>query len=119
LTVLRFSPEGEIPLAPFLNVTFNQPMVPLATIEELAAKDVPVKLTPDLPGIWRWIGANTLTFEYKSEAIDRFPMATEYIVEIPAGTESAVGGILEESVSWTFSTPPRPANRSGGYVGRD
>ena len=37
LEVLRYSPEGEIPIAPFVNVTFNQPMVPLATIADLAA----------------------------------------------------------------------------------
>ena len=30
LQVLRYSPEGEIPIAPFVNVTFSQPMVPLA-----------------------------------------------------------------------------------------
>ena len=32
LEVLRYAPQGAIPLAPFLNVTFNQPMVPLATL---------------------------------------------------------------------------------------
>ena len=94
LQVLRFSPEGEIPLAPFLNVTFNQPMVPLTTIEELSAADVPVQLTPSLPGVWRWLGTKTLSFDYQSDEIDRFPMATEYTVEIPAGTESATEGIL-------------------------
>lgn len=36
LEVLRFSPEGEIPLAPFVSVTFNQPMVALDTLESLA-----------------------------------------------------------------------------------
>jgi uncharacterized protein YfaS (alpha-2-macroglobulin family) len=106
LEVLRFAPEGEIPLAPFLNVTFNQPMVPLATLEDLAAEQVPVNLTPALPGTWRWLGTKTLTFDYESDAIDRFPMATEYRVEIPAGTRSQTGGVLDRSVSWTFSTPP-------------
>ncbi|MCL4561821.1 MAG: hypothetical protein M1281_14585, partial [Chloroflexi bacterium] len=32
LKVLRYSPEGEIPIAPFISVTFNQPMVPLGTL---------------------------------------------------------------------------------------
>src|SRR5690606_111864 len=67
LEVLRFAPEGEIPLAPFLSVTFNQPMVPLATIDALDAVDVPVQLTPEVPGIWRWVGTQTLTFEYSDE----------------------------------------------------
>ena len=38
LQVLRFAPEGEIPVAPFVSVTFNQPMVPLGTLEDLAAE---------------------------------------------------------------------------------
>jgi len=105
LAVIRFAPEGEIPLAPFLNVTFNQPMVPLATLEELSALDVPVTIEPALPGTWRWIGTKTLTFEFDDETIDRFPMATEYVATIPAGTESATGNVLAEAVTWTFQTP--------------
>jgi uncharacterized protein YfaS (alpha-2-macroglobulin family) len=106
LEVLRFAPEGEIPLAPFVNVTFNQPMVPLATLDALAAEEVPVRLEPALPGTWKWLGTKTLSFEYDSTAIDRLPMATEYVVTVPAGTESATGGVLAETVRWTFSTPP-------------
>jgi uncharacterized protein YfaS (alpha-2-macroglobulin family) len=106
LEVLRYSPEGEIPIAPFVNITFNQPMVPLATIEDLAAEDVPVSIEPSLQGTWRWLGTKTLNFQYDSDLIDRLPMATEYKVTIPAGTTSAVGGELAESVVFTFSTPP-------------
>ena len=87
LEVLRFAPEGEIPLAPFVNITFNQPMVPLGTLEDLAAEELPVHLNPDLPGTWRWLGTKTLTFQFDSTEIDRLPMATEYQVTIPAGTE--------------------------------
>jgi hypothetical protein len=106
LQVLRFAPEGEIPIAPFVSVTFNQPMVPLGTLNDLAAKDVPVQIEPSLPGTWRWLGTKTLTFEYDSKLIDRLPKATEYRVTVPAGITSATGGILAESVSWTFKTPP-------------
>ncbi len=105
LEVLRYSPEGEIPLAPFLSVTFNQPMVPLATIDALTAADVPVKLTPDLPGIWRWVGTQTLTFEYVGGENERFPMATVFTVEVPTGTQSATGGTLADAVIWNFATP--------------
>jgi hypothetical protein len=41
LQVLRYAPEGEIPLAPFVDVPFNQPMVPLGTLESLA-EEAPV-----------------------------------------------------------------------------
>jgi alpha-2-macroglobulin len=106
LEVLRFAPEGEIPIAPFVSITFDQAMVPLTTLADLAEKDVPVKIEPTLPGTWRWLGTKTLTFEYDSDLIDRLPKATEYRVTIPAGTQSLSGGELAESVTWTFSTPP-------------
>ncbi|MFN2148516.1 MAG: alpha-2-macroglobulin family protein, partial [Anaerolineales bacterium] len=106
LEVLRYSPEGEIPIAPFVNITFNQPMVPIATLEDLTEADVPVQVEPDLPGTWRWLGTKTLNFQYDSALIDRMPMATEYHVTIPAGTRSATGGELAESVEFSFRTPP-------------
>lgn len=106
LEVLRYSPEGEIPIAPFVNVTFNQPMVPLTTIESLAQEDVPVQIAPELTGTWRWLGTKTLNFQYDSDEIDRLPMATEYTVTIPAGIESATGNTLGETVQFTFNTPP-------------
>ncbi|MEQ1646809.1 MAG: hypothetical protein ABL959_25365, partial [Pyrinomonadaceae bacterium] len=55
LQVLRYSPEGEIPLAPDLSVTFSQPMVAVTSQEE-AAKFAPVELTPQVEGRWRWLG---------------------------------------------------------------
>ncbi|HNB36383.1 MAG TPA: Ig-like domain-containing protein, partial [Anaerolineales bacterium] len=91
---------------PFISVTFNQPMVPLGTLGDLAKEDVPVIIEPEMPGTWRWLGTKTLTFEYDSELIDRLPKATEFTVTVPAGVKSASGAELAEAVSWTFSTPP-------------
>ena len=48
------------------------------------------------------MGTRTLVFEPEG----RFPMATEYRVEVPAGTRSAPGGVLASAVAWSFSTPP-------------
>lgn len=106
LEVLRYAPEGEIPIAPFLSITFNQPMVPLGTLADLAARDVPVQIEPPLPGTWRWLGTKTLTFEYDSDQIDRLPKATAYRVTVPAGTKSLNGDTLAQDVTWTF-TPRR------------
>jgi uncharacterized protein YfaS (alpha-2-macroglobulin family) len=105
LEVLRYAPEGEISIAPFVSVTFSQPMVPLATLEDLAEQEVPVEIEPDLPGTWRWLGTKTLTFQYDSELIDRLPKSTAYTVSIPAGIQSEIGGVLAESVQFTFQTP--------------
>ncbi len=106
LEVLRVQPEGEVGIAPFVSITFNQPMVTLATIGQLDALDVPVEVTPSLPGRWQWIGTRTLRFEHDQEIFDRLPMATSYVVEVPAGTESESGGELAETFRFEFETPP-------------
>ncbi len=115
LEVLRYAPDGDIPVAPFLSVTFNQPMVSLGTLEQLDAATIPVALTPELTGEWRWIGDKTLTFDYTGD-VDRFPKATEYTAEVPAGTTSMTGGVLAEAVRWSFRTPaPRVMNSYPGH----
>ncbi|HLL24094.1 MAG TPA: Ig-like domain-containing protein, partial [Kofleriaceae bacterium] len=100
LTVLRYMPEGAVPLAPELSVTFSQPMIAV-TSQSDAAQNVPVKLTPQPKGSWRWIGTRTILFDPDV----RFPQATTYRVEIPAGTKSATGGVLKDGVKFTFETP--------------
>ncbi|HTH38040.1 MAG TPA: Ig-like domain-containing protein, partial [Pyrinomonadaceae bacterium] len=101
LEVIRFSPEGEVPLAPDLNVTFSQPMVAVTSQEE-AAKYAPVELSPQVEGRWRWLGTKTLMFDTDK----RFPMATKFTARVPAGTKSATGQTLAKDFSWTFTTPP-------------
>ncbi len=101
LEVLRFSPEGEVSLAPDLSVTFSQPMIAV-TSQERATKSVPVQLSPQTEGKWRWLGTKTLMFD----TTKRFPMATKFTVRIPAGTKSINGQELNKEVVWTFTTPP-------------
>jgi uncharacterized protein YfaS (alpha-2-macroglobulin family) len=101
LEVLRYSPEGAVPMAPELSITFSQPMVALTSQEE-AATNVPVKLSPQPPGKWRWLGTRTLIFDPH----ERFPMATTYVVTVPAGTRAANGSTLTTEKSWGFTTPP-------------
>ena len=101
LDIVRFSPEGEIPLAPDLSVTFSQPMVAVTSQEE-AAKYAPVELTPNVEGRWRWLGTKTLMFDTDK----RFPMATKFTARVPAGTKSATGQTLQKDFTWTFTTPP-------------
>ncbi|MBA2734212.1 MAG: Ig-like domain-containing protein, partial [Acidobacteria bacterium] len=102
LEVLRFAPEGEIPLAPQLSITFSQPMVAVTSNDDLAAQNVPVRLSPQTPGKWRWVGTKTLLFVPDG----RFPMATQYSATVVAGTKSANGGTFSTTKTWTFATPP-------------
>ncbi|HXG94319.1 MAG TPA: DUF6049 family protein [Blastocatellia bacterium] len=105
--VLRYSPEGDVPIAPGLSVTFSEPMVAVTSHDDTIKEGVPVKLTPEPPGHWRWVGTKTLLFEPDV----RFPMATAYTAEIAAGTKSATGASLAATKSWRFTTPPPKVER--------
>ena len=104
LEVLRAQPEGAVGVAPFLTITFNQPMVPVGTIAQLAATDVPATIEPAVEGRWQWIGTSTLRFDAATR--DRLPMATDYTVTVPAGTRAASGAELAAAYVLSFSTPP-------------
>jgi uncharacterized protein YfaS (alpha-2-macroglobulin family) len=100
LQVVRRAPSGDVPLAPSLSVTFSEPMVAVTSHDDLARESVPLRLDPEPPGRWRWVGTKTLLFE----PTGRFPMATEYRVEVPAGTRAASGATLAAAERWTFTT---------------
>jgi uncharacterized protein YfaS (alpha-2-macroglobulin family) len=100
LRVLRYMPQGEVPYAPELSITFSQPMVAV-TSQSDAAATVPVTLTPTPKGRWRWVGTRTVLFDPDP----RFPQATTYQVEVPGGTKSANGGVLKDGVTFSFETP--------------
>lgn len=109
LTVVRGAPRGEVAVGAEVTVTFSQPMVPLSSVGNVEARAVPVRLSPQPKGRWRWIDVRTLVFTPRG----RMPAATEYTVTIPGGTASAAGGRTAEDASWTFGTPPLSA--TGGY----
>ncbi len=109
LTILRHAPEGDLPLAGRVAITFSQPMVAV-TSHAQAEGTLPVRMTPQPPGKWRWAGSQLLIFE-GPEAF-RLPMATRYQLEIPAGTRSLSGGTLAEAHRFEFTTPPPRIERS-------
>ncbi len=102
LEVRRFQPEGDIPVAPRVSVTFNNPMVAVTSHDTLKKDLIPVKVTPEVEGTWRWVGTKTVFFE----PTGRVPMATSFEVEVPAGTKDSLGNALSKAVQWKFQTPP-------------
>lgn len=99
LEVVRFAPEGAVGTTPEITVSFNAPMIAVQTQEE-AAQNVPVQMSPQAKGKWRWLDTRTLVFDVEG----RLPMATLYTLTVPAGTKSANGAVLAKNFSWTFST---------------
>ena len=77
-------------------------MIAVTSHADTVAGGVPVSLSPQPKGQWRWVGTKTLLFDPEI----RFPMATTYTVEIPAGTKAANGNALEAGTRFTFETPP-------------
>lgn len=106
LEVLRVSPSGEtLGPVPTITVVFSAPMVPLSSIDEVAAIDVPASLSPEVPGRWRWLGTTTLAFE----ADERLPMSSHVTLTVHADRAASVTGQrLADDVVHTVSTaPPR------------
>ncbi|MBM4355048.1 MAG: hypothetical protein FJ109_14895, partial [Deltaproteobacteria bacterium] len=101
LAVLRHRPEGNVELADAITVTFNQPMVPLTSLQELDKLPVPMQIEPKPEGRFVWIGTDTVGFV----PTYRLPFGNEFKVTIPAGIESKVGGRLAEKYEFTVSTP--------------
>ncbi|MFW5921375.1 MAG: MG2 domain-containing protein, partial [Polyangiales bacterium] len=102
LEVRSWAPKGDDELVGAVRVTFSQPMVPIAALSDLKRRDVPLEIDPMPKGRFRWLGTTTLAFEPEG----RMPKATDYTVRVPEGTQSKVGGELEETLEFSFQTPP-------------
>jgi hypothetical protein len=113
LTVTRRAPEGEVPVGAEVTITFSQPMVPLSSVANVGAREVPARISPQPAGRWSWLDVRTLRFLPEG----RLPMATRYTVTVPAGTVSATGARLAEAVSWSFATPSARATGSWPHGG--
>ncbi|MCR4439803.1 MAG: MG2 domain-containing protein [bacterium] len=81
-------------------VTFNQPMVPLQALGEVATEG-PLLIEPPLAGTYRWLGTTSLAFVPK----DTLPYATRFAVKVPAGVTALSGERLAQEVAWEFETP--------------
>ena len=101
LRVLRHQPSGKDDLIGAVTATFNQPMVPVAALDELKALKPPLKISPAVEGRYRWLGTQTVSFEPKG----RMPFGTAYVARVPVGTRALSGRRLEKEVRWEFSTP--------------
>jgi alpha-2-macroglobulin len=101
--LLRYAPEGEVPIAGQITLTFDRPMVAVTAHDDAVADDLPVHIEPDVPGKWRWAGTRTLIFEPDAP---RLPMATRYEVVVKADLAAADGNRLGEEFRWHFQTPP-------------
>ena len=102
VTVMVSTPRGQtqsIGQYQTIVATFNQAMVPLREVPEDEGTG-PMVIEPAVPGKYRWMGTQTLTFI----PAQRLPYGTEYTVKIPAGTKSITGQTLQKDFVWQFQT---------------
>ncbi len=108
LQVVRYSPAQDVDRAAGISLTFSLPMVPLSSQAQLAEMELPITMTPEVPGTWSWVGTRTLSFK----AEGKLPGATTYRIEVPVGLQSIGKESLEFPFQWEFSTAPLALSRS-------
>ena len=102
VTVLRRSPEGRVPLASHLSVTFSQPMVPVGSHDDLAAPGRPG--SPDA-GAARASGGGWGRARCCSSprAVSRW--RRRIASRCPRACQPASGAPSRQAVQWEFTTP--------------
>ncbi|MDP2927027.1 MAG: alpha-2-macroglobulin family protein [bacterium] len=81
------SQGSETPENSEITIVFNRPMVPLTTLGYLEEKNVPVEISPQTPGRFKWITTRNLQFIPQ----ERLLRASNYQVRIKAGFVSLDG----------------------------
>ncbi|MGK0357957.1 MAG: hypothetical protein ACI9U2_000240, partial [Bradymonadia bacterium] len=99
LAVAVAGPRGEVRGAVRPTITFNKPVRAIG--QPPVDPDPPARITPNLPGEWRWLGSATLEFVPTSPA----PQSTAFHVEVSAGLEALDGTRLGGAYTWQFETP--------------
>ncbi len=101
LKVMRMAPQGEVEHAPHVSITYNRPMVRITSHDDPSQK-VPVTLTPQPKGSWRWMGTRTLIFQAESGAL---PQATDYELIVDKNATCTDGKNIGGERRFSFSTP--------------
>jgi len=89
-----------VPVDARITIQFNRPMIALTTLASGEKKAPNVKIEPKVKGRFKWLG--TSSFQFIPEKLS---YSTKYKFTIPANTESADGGRLEEDYILSFNTP--------------
>lgn len=100
LQVVASSPLGPTAGDVRPSVTFDRPVVPLATPEELERLPAPASISPPVPGEWRWLGSSTVEFVPAAP----LPAATAYTVTVSGGLAALDGARLPRDFTFDFET---------------
>ena len=93
------APKGATVDPSEITLVFNRPLRALDVAENQAAP--PVIIKPAVAGKWSWVGTSGLQFVPEAREL---PRATEYTVEVPAGTRALDGSTMPKPYVLRFST---------------
>ncbi len=105
LKIVDFGPVGRLPIEmrrPAIYVQFNQPMVPVSKLGEPMREHSILKMSPEVPGVYRWYGTKTLSFE-PDAPIHR---QSSYTVSINPGAKSIYGRVLGQPFEFVIESEP-------------
>ncbi|NDJ86574.1 MAG: hypothetical protein GYB66_11855, partial [Chloroflexi bacterium] len=83
-------------------VTFNRPVVPLVSTEQLDELPDPITIEPALEGTGEWLNTGIYVFN-PAEALSG---GAEYTITVTAGLTSVDGAVLDTDYAWSFETLP-------------
>jgi uncharacterized protein YfaS (alpha-2-macroglobulin family) len=96
-----------------ITIVFNRPMVPLTTLTEQESVELPITISPETPGKFKWISSRNLQFIPDTTLIP----SSQYTVEVRDGFYS-LDGLPVAPVTHTFVTRPlRYENISSEQIG--
>ncbi|MCB9577944.1 MAG: Ig-like domain-containing protein [Polyangiaceae bacterium] len=110
--VVYSGPEGEASAGSEISLVFSRALRELSLAGDEAPP--PVKLTPDVPGRWQWVGTRALVFV---AAGGHLPGATRISVEVPGSTKALDGSPLGKPYRFAFTTPRPRVVRSSPWDG--
>ena len=83
-----------------ITVLFNRPVIPLVSTGQQANLPQPLTLDPEVEGTGEWVSTSIYRFT-PAQPLDG---ATTYTANIAAGLQDITGGLLQNDVTWTFTT---------------
>ena len=105
LTVVNGGPNGEVASlaeANEIRIVFSEPMVAIGRIPAVVRAPF-VRITPAIPGAFRWSGTTILIFT--PDAKQPLPFATRFTVTVDASATAISGRKLASPYSFAFTTP--------------
>jgi alpha-2-macroglobulin len=102
LQILNVTPNGEdVPAGRQIVFQFNRPVVPVGRMDR-NAPEIPITITPQLKGQWRWLNTSSLALMLDEKSA--LAPATKYEIVVRPGIKTEDGATLKESLKYSFIT---------------